>query len=378
MSESTPTTIEATHLQPEQPPKPTPLTAFLLRQQPTLKLETYEGCLTPALFDEAETDLAAEVSFALRSAVVMDLGWMARIAATGEDRVRWLAGMTTNAIQTLAEGYSSYNFVLNAQGRIQGDLYAYQEKDRLILETTQAQAGRLLSHLDRFIIMDDVELRSLEDLTALGVAGAGAAEILDKMGLDATGLNALEERDSAWNGIPLTLVHAYGPAIPRFELWFAAGHVEALWTALMENGCRPAGSQAAEILRVAEGIPRYGVDILEKHLAQETSQTRALNFSKGCYLGQEIVERVRSRGNIHRAIRQLELKGAAPSPGAELHSAGKPVGTLSSVASLNLNGEQRIFAIATVKTEALVGSAPIEYEGGTAIPMNMPPIGLGG
>jgi folate-binding protein YgfZ len=378
MSESTPTTIEAANIQPEQPPKPTPLTALLLKQHLTLKLETYDGCLTPAFFDEAEANPGSEVDFALRHAVAMDLGWMARISVTGEDRVRWLAGMTTNAVQTLADGVGNYNFVLNAQGRIQGDLYAFQEKDRLVLDTTQAQVGRLVSHLDRFIIMDDVELHLLENLTALGIAGPAATEILGKLGIDTTGLNPLEQRESTWNGIPVTLVHAYGPAIPRFELWFATEHVESFWTALAQHGGRPAGSHATEILRVIEGTPRYGVDILEKHLAQETSQTRALNFSKGCYLGQEIVERIRSRANIHRAIKHFELKGPIPALGVELMSAGKAAGSLSSVAALNLNGEQRIFAVGTIKAEALSGSTPIEYEGGIAIPIDMPPIHPGG
>lgn len=373
MSDSIPTSNEATIAEQLPPGRPTPLAEVLLRKAPALHLRAHQGSLTPSFFDEADQ----EAGTALHSAAAFDLGWLARIAVTGKDRTRWLAGMTTNAVQTLAEGYGNYNFVLNAQGRIQGDLYAFRDKDRLILETSAAQIDRLTQHLEHFIIMDDVDLETLRDLTALGVAGPTAAEALGKLGLDVAQLAPLEQRQGVWNEIPLTIVRAYSVLIPRYELWFAAEHVAAVWTALLENGCRPCGLEAAETLRIVEGIPVYGIDILDKHLAQETSQTRALNFSKGCYLGQEIVERIRSRANIHRALREFELDGSAPPAGAELHSDGKAVGNLTSVAALTLNGSARIFALGMVRVDALGAGSIIEYDGGTALPLEKPPESVG-
>ncbi len=366
---STPTSAE----NPVTPAMPTPLAEFLLQNQPQLALRNHQGVLTPHVFDEAEPKVGSEVDAALDSAVALDLGWLARFAITGEDRTRWLAGMTTNAVQTLAEGAGNYNFVLNAQGRIQGDLYAFHEADRLVAETTHAQLQRLLEHLDRFIIMDDVELQPLISLTALGVTGPRAAAVLASLGFDAAQLPMLEQRSWTWNSIPITVVHAYSVSIPRFELWFAPEHVAAVWAALLENGCHPCGIEAAEILRIVEGIPAYGVDILEKHLAQETAQTRALSFAKGCYLGQEIVERIRSRANIHRLLRQFSLDGATPQPGTELRAADKEVGHLTSVATLTRNGATHSFALGTIRTEALNANSKIEYDGGTAIPLDTPP-----
>ncbi len=96
------------------------------------------------------------------------------------------------------------------------------------------------------------------------------------------------------------------------------------------------GTAALEAFRIAEGIPAYGVDMVERDLPQETSQLRALHFNKGCYLGQEIVERIRSRGNVHRHLRQLELEGPLPEPGAKLTVDGAEAGHITSAAELPL------------------------------------------
>jgi folate-binding protein YgfZ len=373
MSESTPNFTEVATAESFNTPKPTPLAAFLVAEKPDLAVCAHEGTLTPSFFDEARDKAGSELSNMLSSAAAVDLGWLARIAVKGEDRTRWLAGMTTNAVQSLEVNHGNYNLVLNAQGRIRGDLYAFREQDRLVLETTSAQVDRLVQHFDRFIIMDDVELEHLTGLTAVGVIGATAPEILEKLGIDAKQLVPIQQLTSNVAGIPVTIVRAYSVLLPRFEIWVEDGHVSQIWSAVLDAGCKPAGLNALESLRVIEGVPAYGIDIQEKHLAQETSQTRALNFNKGCYLGQEIVERIRSRANIHRALRQFELKGQTPVPGAELAADGKPVGHLFSVAALQIEGQTRTFAIGEIRTEALASHSDIQFDGGVAIPLETPP-----
>src|SRR6202008_3105852 len=101
----------------------------------------------------------------------------------------------------------------------------------------------------------------------------------------------------------VTVVHTYSPAVAQFELWVPVASLPAIWSAFTDAGAVPCGVNSVEALRVLSAIPLYGVDIQERHLAQETAQTRALNFNKGCYLGQEIVERLRSRATIHRTFR---------------------------------------------------------------------------
>jgi folate-binding protein YgfZ len=152
-------------------------------------------------------------------------------------------------------------------------------------------------------------------------------------------------------------------------------------------GATPVSSEALEALRILEGTPRYGIDIRNNETAhdlpQETGQTRALHFSKGCYLGQEIVERIRSRGNVHRTFSGFSLTGALPEPGAVLTAEGKPVGELTSVAAIPLPESSTQpahivqLALGYVRREALPVTAqarnlPIEYPGGVATPTALP------
>ena len=109
----------------------------------------------------------------------------------------------------------------------------------------------------------------------------------------------------------LLVVRGYGALAPHYELWVQARADSRAVEALTEAGAAPVGAALVEAFRIAEGIPAYGIDIAERDLPQETSQMRALNFNKGCYLGQEIVERIRSRGNVHRHLRPLELRAAS-------------------------------------------------------------------
>jgi len=122
-----------------------------------------------------------------------------------------------------------------------------------------------------------------------------------------------------------------------------------------------------DAFRIAEGIPAFGIDMVERDLPQETSQMRALHFSKGCYLGQEIVERIRARGNVHRHLRQFELTGSVPAGGAELTSeSGVICGHITSAAELKLASGSRVFALGMLKGEAEARNLPLAYGGGTA------------
>ncbi len=344
----------------------TPLAALF----PESDLQMHLGRITPRVFSGVESELASLV----HTAAVYDLGYLSRIRITGADNVRWLNGMVTNTVQSLPQGYGNYTLILNAQGRIQGDGYVFRAADHLIFQTDRFQAPRLLTHLDHFIIMDDVELQELDAAnTTLGLAGPQAAAILDAVGLSVP--ETMGFVPATLQGIPVTVVSAHGVLVPRFELWLAAEDVARAWRILTEAGAAPAGFDALESLRILEGTPRYGVDISDRYLPQEINQTRALNFNKGCYLGQEIVERIRSRATVHRTLRQFELNGSLPAPGTELRAAGddKPVGEITSAAHFALPGLPRTFALGMIRVEALERKADITYPGGRATPLDAPP-----
>jgi folate-binding protein YgfZ len=165
----------------------------------------------------------------------------------------------------------------------------------------------------------------------------------------------------------MRVVRAYGVLAAHYELWVRAAEIPALWQALIGAGATPVGAVSLEAFRVAEGIPAYGIDIVERDLAQETSQMRALNFNKGCYLGQEIVERIRSRGSVHRHLRPLELFGPVPAGGTELTlNGGAPAGHITSAMELPLPQGSRCFALGMIRGEAELRDQPLNYTAGTA------------
>jgi folate-binding protein YgfZ len=356
----------------ENPPltQATPLAALLAKASAGTVLTAYRGVRTPQ-----ELDAPARETAALAIGVaVHDLGWLRRVAVRGEDRFRWLSGMVTNTVNDLAANAGAWNLVLNAQGRIQGDLHVWREGDLLNLEIAADQYDRLLAHLDRFIIMDDVELAPLSldpngfltGETSLGLAGPLAAGVLQKLGLPVLS-EQLTSVCAAWNSEEMRVVRAYGALVPHYELWVRAAQIPALWQALVDAGATPVGAASLEAFRIAEGIPAYGIDMAERDLPQETSQMRALSFNKGCYLGQEIVERIHSRGSVHRHLRPLELFGPLPAAGAALTLDGGAVaGEITSVAELPLPLGPRIFALGMIRGEAENHNQPFTYTAGTA------------
>jgi folate-binding protein YgfZ len=286
----------------------------------------YRGATTASRFGDARQELAV-----LRSGCgVYDLGFRAKVSLTGEDRVRWLNGMVTNNIRDLAASHGVYAFLLNPQGHILGDLYAYNRGDSITVDTDRSQAEKILATFDHYIIMDDVEVKNLsDDVTALGISGPRGREVLTAAGFDLPEMQTLQIQSGLWRGIDCSL--ACGERT-NWEIWAPAGRVRELWDALLAAGATAVGSEALELQRIESGIPAFAVDIRERDLPQETEQVRALNFNKGCYVGQEIVERIRSRGAVHRKFTGFVLDGTV-TPGSKVSANGKEVGEITSVAA---------------------------------------------
>ncbi len=282
---------------------------------------------------------------------VYDLGFRTKISLTGGDRVRWLNGMVTNNIRDLAVGQGVYAFLLNPQGHILGDLYAYNRGESIAVDTDCSQSEKILATFDHYIIMDDVEVTNLsQQLTALGIGGPKSDEVLVKAGFAILEIQALQLQALSSQGTDCTLVRADATEL-SYEIWLAPDRVRQLWDALLAAGAIPVGSEALELQRIAMGIPQYGVDIRERDLPQETEQARALNFSKGCYVGQEIVERIRSRGAVHRKFSGFAtIQGNGIAPGAKVVLGEKEVGEITSVATAG--DGQRAMALGYIRREA--------------------------
>jgi folate-binding protein YgfZ len=309
----------------------------------------YRGATTAVRFRDSQ----AEFEVLRMGCGVYDLGFRAKISLTGGDRVRWLNGMVTNNIRDLAAGSGAYAFLLNPQGHILGDLFAYNRGESITVDTDSGQAEKILATFDHYIIMDDVEVTNLsEQLTALGIAGPKAREVLAAAGFAIPEMQPLQAQSVMWQGSGCTLVRGDDAEHFSYEIWLEAPSVRHVWDGLLAAGATPVGSEALELHRIVSGIPRYRVDIRERDLPQETEQARALNFNKGCYVGQEIVERIRSRGAVHRKFTGFVADGSGSiAVGIKVVAGEKEVGEITSAASLRRGGHEKTVALGYIRRE---------------------------
>jgi folate-binding protein YgfZ len=309
-----------------------------------------------------DTPLQTELAAIQTGAVIYPLTDRAFLRITGPDATRWLNGMVTNNIKDLAPGEGNYNFLLNAQGRIQGDCTIYREPGEeepvFLVETDKSQIDTIHQLLDKFIIMDDVELASvMSEHNGLVLLGPGAIPLVETFYVGAGAPLRMFEFPSVDNTTTMLLSPQFGE-VPQFEL-FDLGRFEFPTAKVIS-------AQAIEAHRILSATPKYGIDIRNtetaRDLPQETGQTHALHFAKGCYLGQEIVERIRSRGQVHRTFTQFHLTGTLPDLPARLEANGKPAGELTSAIQIG----DDIVALGYLRREA--ATLPLTYPGGTATP----------
>jgi len=329
------------------------------------RLVEYRGAQTPAVFSSLQEEWAA-----LRTACgVFDLGWRAKLVVTGRDRTRWLNGMVTNNIRDLAPGRGVYSFLLNVQGHVLGDMYVFNRGESLLIDTDHAQLEKLTQLLKKYIIMDQVVLSEAapSQITAVGVEGPQSHDVLLRAGIEPSDLQPLEVEDRMWNDAAISLVRSpHG----GYMIWLPPDHVGVMWEGLAGAGATPAGAEPLEMWRIASGIPRYGVDIRERDLPQETGQEQALNFTKGCYIGQEIVERIRSRGAVHRKFTGFRFDGPTPPPpGTKIEREGRELGEITSVAVLPSG---RAIGLGYLRREAGGPGTSVEVGGVSAVVSELP------
>jgi folate-binding protein YgfZ len=333
-----------------------------LQQRPAYplpRLGQYHGVETAIDFGDSAGELAA-----LRSQCgVFELGWRAKINVAGKDRVRWLHNMVTNNVRDLALNRGAYNFVLNAQGRILGDMYIYNRGESLLLDTDRAQVEPLMAAMKRFIIIDKVEMSVAGEISSIGICGPRAGEALAAAGINADGLEPLEIREQKLDNLAISLVRGPENKPGWYEVWTdSASAAVSVRERLIAAGVKPAGTEAMEWWRILQGIPHYGQDIRERDLPQETEQTQALCFTKGCYIGQEIVERIRSRGQVHRKFTGFEFPSGTPAIG-KYDSAGRTVAEITSLASIPVVAGEIKIGLGYVRREAAEAGPDVDLGG---------------
>ena len=289
----------------------------------------------------------------------IDLSGRGKIRAAGDDRVRLLHSMCTANIQELIPGAGCYAFFLTAQGRIIADANVFSMSDYVLLDTEPDTKQRVYDHLEKFIIADDVVLRDFTDDTAtLGVEGPQAMELLQHLGIPVAHLPC-----SIADWAHSNVAHVSYTGQPGYSLFVPVEHKQDIVDQLQGAGIPQADMATAEAVRIENGRARYGVDFSEANIPQETLQMHAIHPNKGCYLGQEIVERVRSRGHVNKVLCSLEIEGSEPpSSHTKIQADGKEVGEITSAAFSPAKG--KVAALGIVRAEAVNG--PLSVDGLTA------------
>lgn len=353
-------------MEPQAAALETPL-AGLHRQSGT-QLGTWFGCVLPDRFG----DWKAEYRFASESVALLDKNYRAYLEFPGPDRARYLNAILTNDIKCLRAGHGNVSLFLNPQGHIQAEIETYALTEKLFCVSFAMIRERLIEGLDKYIIMDDVTLTDrTPDYATVALEGPKAAKVAGELsGVDLAAMDELEMKDATVGAVPYRVIRRSPGAAAGAEFLVERGHVETLWNSLLDgtrkHGGGPAGYTALNAIRLEQGIPWYGYDFGEKQIPHEAGlQDSHISYTKGCYTGQEIVERVRSRGHANRVRVSLKFEAMAmPGAGVTLLSEGKEVGFVTRAGfSPRLNAT---IGMGYVRREKSAAGTTLEMAGGTA------------
>ena len=315
------------------------------------------------------------VRAARTDAVVFEGTGRGLLEVRGEDRVRWLDGMISADVNALVErgaGAGCYATLLTNRGAIVADLHVACFEERLVLESLAAEIARIAATLDRFVIADDVTLVDRSgDFEALAIEGPRAAAIVASALGDAAGDGGAAPSPEDWvegaiGGEPVR-VGAFGfTGEPSFQIFVRNGAGARVLSGLDAAAGGPlvrGSAEALEILRVEAGVPLLGRELDEEVLPPEARLERAISTTKGCYVGQEIVARLRARGQVNHLLVGLALGDvdALPAPGTRLEVDGRSTGELTSVVRSPSLGP---IALGYVRREHAEPGTRLVYSGG--------------
>jgi len=331
-------------------------------------LAEYFGMLLPDRYVEP----AGECRTARESAALFDASYFAAFEFTGQDRVRYLNAVTTNDIRNLPEGQGNAGLLLNPQGHILAEVTTLALAEKLLLLSPAMVRERTRTTLDKYIIMDDVTLSDVTDERILiGVEGPRAEAVLEQLcGASLSQMTAGNHVDVNVAALPCRLIRASTFGESGALLLAERRHGDALWAALLSavRAVRggPIGFAAINALRLESRIPWFGYDFDDSVIPHEAGlQDSHISYTKGCYTGQEIVERVRSRGHANRLRVALQFLGrSVPPRGAKLQAQGKDAGHVTSATLAPHQG--RVFGMGYLRREHANPGSIVEWEGGEA------------
>jgi folate-binding protein YgfZ len=330
------------------------------------QLEEFSGCLLPKSFAGS----AEEYRSAREHVAIFDMNWQAIVTLAGRDRVKYLHAISSNNIKELAEGHGMPALLLTPQGRILAEVEVYTLPENLLALSHASVRERTVATLKKYILGSQVQLEDVTDkMGSIGIGGPGTASVVARIsGLALSGFSEFSIAAATIEGAACFLLKRSHWGSEGAEIIAPRENLEELWKYLSAlvyaAGGQPIGMEALNSLRLEAGVPWFPADFNDSVIPHEAVlENTHISFNKGCYTGQEIVERVRSRGHVNKTRVSLRFSTTEPpAPGTKLLSAGAEVGTITSSAYSPQAGTA--IGMGYLRREAL--DKTVEFEGGTA------------
>lgn len=281
-------------------------------------------------------DTRAEYEAVRKRVGLADLSDRGKLCLGGKEHLKFLQGMLTNDVMKLGEGRGMYAAVLTVKGRMISDMRVYREKESVLLDLEPGLNIKVGELLKKFRLSYKASIDDLtESLGLISIQGPDAPRLLaDIIGKENPLLNEYEHARRTVDGTEIMVVKAGRTGEEGYDVYVEAGLLSSIWELLAEKGkeygIKPVGSGALEMLRIEAGIPAYGIDMDEDTIPIEAGLWNALNFEKGCYVGQEVIARIKWRGHVNWHLAGLVSSGErTPVRGDEVIQGEKKIGRVT-------------------------------------------------
>ena len=295
-------------------------------------------------------DPASEYAAVREAEGLVDRSDRGHLLVTGSDRARFLHGMLSNTVEGLETGAGNYATMTTPRGQTLSDVWVYCREEGFLLETEPGLQTKLMSSLDRYLVADDVRITDVTGLQAtFGVHGPGSRALIARvLGEVSTDLAECQTVVRTLGRTEVTVTARSYSGEPGYDARIEADGALRLWNELISAGARPVGTQAMEALRIESGIPRYGVDLDERVVPLEAGLHHAVDFTKGCFIGQETIAKMHNLGKPRRFLVGLRLEAdTVPPSETPLRDGEKQIGWITS--SVRSPALGRVVSLASVR-----------------------------
>jgi folate-binding protein YgfZ len=332
----------------------------------TARLAEFDGCTLPETF----SDFQREYRAARETVALFDTTRRVVLTLGGRDRVKYLHAISSNNIQTLENGRGILALLLNPQGHILAELEVYAKPEKLLVLSHASRRERTVVTLKKYVIGSQVQIDDLTDrMGSVAVEGRRAASVVaEACGVAISDLAEMSMQEVNVDGIPCSLIRHSHFGEPGAEFIAGRDALPALWRLLLAkvraHGGEPIGMAALNALRLEANVPWFPADFNDAMIPHEAAlENTHISFNKGCYTGQEIVERVRTRGHVNRKRVSLKfLTLAPPAPGTKLRAGGAEIGSVTSAAFSPKAGTS--IGMGYVRKEQFAPGSVVEFDGG--------------